>query len=89
MDLDADNPSLVTFGRRLRAGKGLHVTIIPDEETAQGRGSVYGLFECHRPPPPPRRTRQSPGPSKPHSKRRRRQAELPLRDPEEPARWPK
>ena len=62
MDLDADNPNLKTFRRRLRDSKGLHVVMVADEETTQGRGSVYGLFECHQPPPSSPRTRQSPLP---------------------------
>jgi hypothetical protein len=72
MDLDADNPNLKTFRRRLRDSKGLHVVMVADEETTQGRGSVYGLFECHQPPPPPPAHASRPYPSKPHSKRRRR-----------------
>jgi hypothetical protein len=72
MDLSADSPSLMTFQRRLRDTKGLHVVMIADQETTQGQGSVYGLFECHQPPPPPPRTSQSPRPSKPRPKRRRR-----------------
>jgi hypothetical protein len=71
MEVAADSPSLTAFRRRLRETKGLHVVMIADEATARGKGSVYGLFECHQ-PPPPARGRHSPRPSKPRSKGRRR-----------------
>jgi hypothetical protein len=72
MDLPSDSPSLEAFRGRLRDTRGLHVVMIADQATAQGQGSVYGLFECHQPPPLPPRTRPAPRRAKPKPKRRRR-----------------
>jgi hypothetical protein len=72
MELAADSPSLSTFRRRLRETKGLHVVMIADESTTtRGKGTVYGLFECNQRLSPPRQ-RQSPKPSKPRPRGRRR-----------------
>ncbi|MDQ6613485.1 MAG: hypothetical protein M3083_01660 [Actinomycetota bacterium] len=68
MEVAADHPSLTLFRRRLRQTKGLHVVMIADETTTHGKGTVYGLFECHQPPPTKQR---QPRASKPSPKRRR------------------
>lgn len=69
LEVPAGNPSLTLFRRRLRQAKGLHVVLITDKTTAQGKGTVYGLFECHQPPPPTQR--RQPRPSRASPKHRR------------------
>lgn len=51
MEVPANSPSISDFRRRMRATKGLHVVMVADEATSQGKGTVYGFFECHQPPP--------------------------------------
>ncbi|MGH3473160.1 MAG: hypothetical protein ACRDPG_14080, partial [Nocardioidaceae bacterium] len=61
MEVPAESPSMSDFRRRMRATKGLHIVMVADEPTSRGEGTVYGLFECHRPLPKGPRQGDKPG----------------------------
>lgn len=71
MEAAVADQGYLLFERRLRQTEGRHVVMVTEESTAKGKGTVYGLFECHHPalpaPTAPRARPRAAG-----SKKRRR-----------------